>query len=198
MKNNGSGRGQKTGILGGSFNPPHICHLLAAVYALEALQAGEVWLVPSFSHVLGKKLEPFNHRLALCAAMIHPYRPALQVSDFESRSGGTGYTIDLLRDLSAANPNRDFTLILGCDIKAERHLWKEFDSIEREFEILWIGREGCDNEGAAITLPNVSSSGLREALARGEKPLEFIPRRTLEEIELRRMYLSSEPQTEPV
>ncbi len=189
MKTSGFGRGQKTGILGGSFNPPHVCHLFAAVYALEALDAGEVWLVPSLNHALGKKLEPFVHRLALCAALIHPYRPLLQVSDFESRQGGTGYTIDLMRDLAEANPNRDFSLILGCDIKAERHLWKEFDAIEREFEILWIGREGSDNRGASITLPNVSSSRLRDALAKGERPLEFIPRRVMDEIELRRMYL---------
>lgn len=56
-------------LLGGSFNPPHVGHLMAAVYVRATLRAREVWLLPSFHHPFGKQLAPFEARVEMCEAM---------------------------------------------------------------------------------------------------------------------------------
>src|SRR4051812_50118580 len=58
-------------LFGGSFDPPHVGHLLAAAYVLATEPVGELWLVPVNEHPFGKRLAaPFEHRAALCEAMI--------------------------------------------------------------------------------------------------------------------------------
>ncbi len=181
-------RRARIGIFGGSFNPPHLFHLLAAIYALEASDADEVWLMPVFKHALGKQVAPFKDRMALAAALIHPYRPRLSVSDFEAREGATGYTIDTLRDLVKYYPDNSFFFIAGTDIRNERDKWKDFDAIEQEFGIFWIGRHGHADDDMGAALPDISSSMLRQMLMEGKSPTEYIPQRVLDEIRLRGLY----------
>ena len=77
-------------LLGGSFNPPHLGHLLAAhvVRALEPVD--EVWFVPAAHHPFGKPLIDFSHRLAMCELMCRDAAGWLAASDIEASLGGRG------------------------------------------------------------------------------------------------------------
>ena len=77
-------------LFGGSFDPPHVGHLLAATYVLATEPVGELWLVPVNQHPLGKKLAaPFEHRAELCEAMIADAGlPRARVSRIEAEIGG--------------------------------------------------------------------------------------------------------------
>ena len=58
--------GKEVALLGGSFNPPHVAHLMAAYWALATQGVSEVWLLPAYRHPFGKQLEPFEDRLRMC------------------------------------------------------------------------------------------------------------------------------------
>ena len=80
-------------LLGGSFNPPHVGHLMASLYLRSVVGCDEVWLVPSFNHPFGKPLEPFEDRVNMCRAMGADLGPWFKVSRAEASVGGEGRTI---------------------------------------------------------------------------------------------------------
>ena len=158
-------------VMGGSFNPPHVAHILAAAWVLSARKVDEVWFVPVASHAFGKVLEPFEDRMRMMELACAPIGSRCRVSDVEHRLGGTSRTIDTLRHLREAHPELSFSLIIGADILAEKHAWKSWDELENDFGFHILGREGHqmpEGYGAKVVLPNVSSTQLRELLGKGE------------------------------
>ena len=94
-------------LFGGSFDPPHVGHLLAVAYVLATEPIGELWLVPVNEHPFGKRLAaPFEHRATLCEAMIEGagLRRA-HVSRIEAEIGGEVRTVDLLEHLRTTRPS---------------------------------------------------------------------------------------------
>ncbi|MCI0570479.1 MAG: nicotinate-nicotinamide nucleotide adenylyltransferase, partial [Myxococcaceae bacterium] len=81
-------------ILGGSFNPPHVGHLLAAHFVRATQAVDEVWLMPSFRHPFGKALAPFEHRLAMCEALCRDTSGWMRAVDVERHVPGEGRTVD--------------------------------------------------------------------------------------------------------
>ncbi|MEL6179714.1 MAG: hypothetical protein AAFS10_12215, partial [Myxococcota bacterium] len=75
-------------ILGGSFNPPHVCHVLSATWVLSTRPVDEVWLMPVGQHAFGKGLESFAHRQPMCELAIQPIAGVCRVTDIEHRLGG--------------------------------------------------------------------------------------------------------------
>src|SRR3990167_4251698 len=116
-------------LLGGSFNPPHVGHLMAALYLRATLASDEVWLLPSFNHPFGKPLEPFEDRGAMCEAMALDVGPWLKVSRAESEVGGEGRTIELLEWLLPRHPGVKFRWVIGSDILGDLPKWKSWDRI---------------------------------------------------------------------
>ena len=184
-------------LLGGSFNPPHICHLMAALYALECRDCDEAWLVPVKDHVLGKDLPPFADRAALAAAMTRDYRPRLSLCDIENSPEATGYTVDTLELLMQRYPQHTFKLVLGADIRAEQDRWKDFTRIQDMVEIIWVGRAGHDNQDAALVLPDISSTQVRDLLARGADVTALVPAVVREEMAVRGLYGCGKPDPAP-
>lgn len=160
----------KVAVLGGSFNPPHVSHVLAAAWVLSARDVDEVLLIPCGEHAFGKALAPFRDRLALTELAAAPLRD-VRVSDVESRLEPPNYTVDTLRHLRTERPEADFSLVIGADILLERHKWKEWDVLEREFGFHILGRGGYAfpaGYGSPVELPEISSTDLRAHLAAGE------------------------------
>jgi nicotinate-nucleotide adenylyltransferase len=160
----------KVAVLGGSFNPPHVAHVMAAIWVLCARDVDEVWLVPCGEHAFGKHLAPFAHRMALTAMAAAPVR-GVHVSDIESRLTPPNYTIDTLEHLRAERPDVAFSVVIGADILHERHKWKSWDVLERDFGFHILGRSGHafpDGYGSPVELPHISSTDLRAHLAAGE------------------------------
>jgi nicotinate-nucleotide adenylyltransferase len=59
-------------LFGGSFNPPHVAHQLVALYVLETQPIDELWIVPVYTHALGKQLADYEHRVAMCELAAAP------------------------------------------------------------------------------------------------------------------------------
>ena len=164
-------------LFGGSFNPPHVCHVLATAWALSTLPIDRVAWMPTFAHAFGKELLPFEDRVRMVESAIALFAGGAFVLDVERELGGTSRTVDTLRVLRDRNPEATFSLLIGSDILAEVHKWKQWHRIEATTEVFVLGRGGHleDGETFEVVLPAVSSTGLRAALREGNRGY-YLPR----------------------
>ncbi len=168
-------------LLGGSFNPPHVGHLMAAHYVHATAPVDEVWLMPSFHHPFGKALTPFEHRLGMCQLLCEETSGWLKAVDVERKLGGEGRTVDTLEHLRRELPEHRFTLVIGSDIEKDLPAWKDFGRIQQLASVLILYRAGYPSARAVgPPLAQVSSTEIRERLGRGELPGDLVPRRVLE------------------
>ena len=171
-------------LFGGSFDPPHVGHLLAVAYVLATEPVDEVWLLPVFEHPFRKRLVgSFAHRVLLCEAAIGSLGFArARVSRLEEElasSGGEGRTVDLLEHLHRVRPGDRFALVLGSDLLAETPQWKRFDRIEELARLIVLERGGHQTGAAAPVIPEVSSTQVRALLASGGDSAHLLPRGVL-------------------
>ena len=167
-------------LLGGSFNPPHVGHLMNAYYVLATREVDRVWLLPVFRHPFAKKLAPFEDRARMCELAAQRFAGGVEVSRAEAEAPGSGRTIETLEFLMQRHPEHRFALVIGTDILPERSKWKDFDRIERLAEVIVVARAGFPAaEARGPALPEVSSSEVRERLARGEDVSALVPREVL-------------------
>ena len=119
------------GLFGGSFDPPHVAHLIVAETIREQFALDQVWWVPAHQppHKTDRTLTPAQHRLAMAQAATADH-PAFVVSEHEIERAGTSYTVDTLHHLQDAHPDVTFRLVIGGDS------WAEFDTWHRPEEIL--------------------------------------------------------------
>jgi len=168
-------------LFGGSFDPPHVGHLLAAAYVLATQPVEELWFVPVFAHPFQKPLQaPFEHRVALCEAVASSLRGA-RVSQVERELGGEGRTVDLLEHLRAKHPGKSFALVLGTDLDKERQTWKRWDRIQELARIIRVSRSDLE-AGPEPRMPNVSSTAVRALLRSGGDASSLVPRPVLDAI----------------
>ena len=166
-------------LFGGSFDPPHVGHLLAAAYVLATEPVDELWFVPVLEHPFGKPLiGSYDHRVELCELMAADLRRA-QVSRAEQESG-EGRTVDLLEWLHRKHPDTRWALVLGTDLDAEKPQWKQFDRIQQLARIVTVRRGGYGEGG--VTLPEVSSTQVRALLQSGGDVSHLVPRAVLQAI----------------
>ena len=166
-------------LFGGSFDPPHIGHLLAAAYVLAVEPIDELWLVPVHQHPFAKPLVGgYEHRVALCE-LLAALLPRTRVSRAEQQSG-EGRTVDLLEWLQRKHPATRWALVLGTDLDAEKPQWKRFDRVQQLARIVTVQRGGYGEGGVAI--PEVSSTQVRALLKSGGDVSALVPRTVLEAI----------------
>jgi nicotinate-nucleotide adenylyltransferase len=158
-------------LFGGSFNPPHVGHVLAVAYALSVGLVDRVLVVPVFEHALGKRLAPFAHRLEM-SRRAFGWLPGVEVSSIEERLGAPSRTLRTVVALETEHPEWQLRLLVGSDITREIEKWHAFDEIERRAPPLVLPRAGASTAaGASALLPEVSSTSVRQLLeraARGE------------------------------
>lgn len=138
----------RLGILGGTFDPPHVGHLLAAWSALEALALDEVVFVPAAQQPLkaGRESASAEHRLAMTRLLVGDER-RLAVDAIELERGGLSYTVDTMRAYRAARPDTELHLLLGEDAAALLGQWKEPQALTALVRIAVLSRDG-EREGA--------------------------------------------------
>lgn len=177
----------RVAFYGGSFNPPHYGHFLAAAWALCSGEIDQVWMVPCFDHAFGKTLAPYEHRIAMCRLGAKPLNPQLQVSTVEQELGGTSYTIDTVEYLQRQHPDTQFRLLVGTDILHEKNAWKEFDRLLSLAPLLVVPRATTE-QATAPELPAISSSHIRELLQQKQDPSSHIPPPILTYIQAHHLY----------
>lgn len=196
---NGGGRRERGGaerhvaLLGGSFNPPHVAHLMAAYWILATQGVDEVWLLPAYSHPFGKALAPFPHRVRMCelaVAELDHARVRVCADEAELASDPlVGKTARTLEHLAAKYPGARFALAVGSDILGETSKWYRWDRVQALARMIVVGREGHpDGAGDAPLLPPISSTSVRERLERGEPVADLVPRSVLEYITAEGLY----------
>jgi nicotinate-nucleotide adenylyltransferase len=180
------------GLLGGSFNPPHIAHLMAAYWALATQDISEVWLLPSYKHPFGKVLAPFDDRLRMCELAAATIR-GVHVCAAEAELADdplVGRTARTLEHLATKHPSVRFSLIVGTDVLTETDKWYRWDRVTELAKIIVVGRGGhASGRERGPLLPAISSSEIRERLRRGGDVTEWVPRRVLEYATERRLYV---------
>lgn len=176
-------------LLGGSFNPPHVGHLMNAYYVLATQPVDRVWLLPVFRHPFEKKLAPFEDRVRMCELAASRFAGGIEVSRAEAEAPGTGRTIETLEYLLGKHPEHAFSLVIGSDILPERTKWKSFDRIEQLARVIVVSRSGFPApEATGPALPEVSSSEVRDRLTKGLDVSALLPREVAEYALERRLY----------
>jgi nicotinate-nucleotide adenylyltransferase len=177
-------------LLGGSFNPPHVAHLMAAYWTLATQGVSEVWLLPAYRHPFGKDLEPFEDRLRMCqlaAAAIRGVHVCTAEADLRD-DPLVGKTVRTLEHLTLKHPTVRFALVVGADILAETDKWYRFDRVRELARLIVVGRAGHPDGAGAPALAPVSSTEVREKLRRGEDVSALVPRKVLDYIRERGLY----------
>jgi nicotinate-nucleotide adenylyltransferase len=179
-------------VFGGSFDPPHLAHMLVAAYAAASASIERVLVTPTASHAFAKPLSPFEDRLAMCERAFADLR-RVELSAIERTLPQPNRTIDTLRALVGRHPDVQFRLILGSDLKRETHAWHDFAGIQALAPVLWIERQGHESGADQPALPEISSTEIRRRLAAGESTDGWLSPAVAEYIAQRGLYRGSEP-----
>lgn len=157
----------RLGVFGGTFDPPHVGHLLAAVDAVEALTLDRLLFVPAAQQPLkvGCESAPPQHRLAM-ARLLAGDDPRFGVDPIEIDRAGLSYTVDTLGELARRLPGAELFFLVGADALATFPRWREPRRV-LELARLVVLRRASDD----VELPTV----MREAP--GREPIVLASRR---------------------
>jgi nicotinate-nucleotide adenylyltransferase len=127
---------ERIGILGGTFDPPHIGHLLLAQDALDQLGLSRLLLLPAARQPLKESAEmtAAAHRLAM-VRLLAGLDPRLEVEAMEVERAGLSFTVETLRELAARHPAARFVLVMGEDTAATLPQWRDPSGIAALAEI---------------------------------------------------------------
>jgi nicotinate-nucleotide adenylyltransferase len=211
----------RVGLLGGSFNPPHLGHVMAtlAVYATEQLD--HVWVLPTASHAFGKELASFGCRVRMAHLAFRHFSGGVAVVDLENRLPRPSYTVNLLRALHRLRPGIKPVWIAGSDILADLPRWHEPDEILRLARVVVLPRAGESSlspssapsaqvedslrpartglswSTLAVDLPRVSSTDIRARLQQGSPVAGLLDREVLAYIEEHELYRAPSTSNAP-
>lgn len=134
-----TGRAPRIGIMGGTFDPIHHGHLVAASEVQDAFELDEVIFVPTASQPFkrDRRVSAAEHRY-LMTVIATASNPRFTVSRVDIDRGGTTYTVDTLRDIAALYPGTELFFITGADALAQIFSWKDADKL---FELAHIDRK---------------------------------------------------------
>jgi nicotinate-nucleotide adenylyltransferase len=172
----------KLGVFGGTFDPPHIGHLIAAQEVHFRLGLDRTLWIPAATppHKRDRETTPGEVRLEMVRAAIAG-DDRFEASDLELRRGGVSYTVDTLRELGERHPGAALHLILGSDQLAQIDTWRAWDEIRTLATVVGYGRDGdtaSDAEGVTlVTVPrvDVASTDVRRRVGAGEPVGYLVP-----------------------
>ena len=144
----GAMKKNRIGILGGSFNPPHVGHLIIAQNAYEEFGLSKVIFVPSKQppHKAPRSVIDPSHRMAMTASAIAGDN-RFELSDMELSMEGPSYTINTIRQLHLRYPDTELCFIIGADSLLELHLWKDIVELLGLCRFVTFVRPGFGSNG---------------------------------------------------
>ena len=153
----------KIGILGGTFNPVHIGHLILAEEAREKLGLDKIIFVPTAlpPHKDNLNIAPAKDRLKMLRLAVASNK-FFAVSDIEIKRGGKSYTIDTVKELKKKYPQDSFYFIIGSDLCTYFDGWKDIDQITKAVTFVVATRPGYPLEdiGAYVAMQQVGVKSL--------------------------------------
>lgn len=180
-------------VYGGSFDPPHLSHVMIAAHLLmNDDSVDRVLVVPCFQQN-GKNLTDFEHREAMCR-MAFGWLPLLEVSTVERDLGGESLSLRTMRHLKETHPEWNLRFVMGRDVY-ERGCggWAGWDDLVAIAPPLVVGRAGISPEkpgDPTPIAPAVSSTIIRNALATGDhqRAARYVPAEVLAYIRKHNLY----------
>jgi nicotinate-nucleotide adenylyltransferase len=180
------GSGERIGILGGTFDPPHVGHIVAAVGVRHVLSLHRVLVTPA--NVPWQKrgvrdVTPVADRLAMTRAAFADL-DGIEVSTIELDRGGDSFTVDTLGELQAMHPDDEHWLIVGSDVARHLDTWHRHDAVRSLARLVVYERPGSVGERPPagwpfelVDLPliDVSSTDIRDRVRRGEPIDGLVP-----------------------
>jgi len=171
----------KIGILGGTFDPPHLGHLLIAEEVRLALELEEVWFIPTAvpPHKAEAKSNSEDRVNMLRLAIDN--NPYFSLNTIELDRKGASYTYDTIHLLRELHPEHHFYFIIGADMVAYLPNWHRIDELVELVQFVGVKRKGYALEtnypvlAAEIPMIDVSSSMLRERLHQKKTIRYFVP-----------------------
>lgn len=186
---------ERIGLFGGTFDPPHLAHLIMAEEAKNALNLDEVWFIPVHTppHKQRENMISGEERLMLVEAAIED-NAGFRTSSVEIERGGPSYTIDTVRYFKQQAPETEFFFLIGGDMADQMDKWKDIEKLRRLVEFVFVNRPGYNGHKPSwltqVEAPtmHVSSSMIRRRLRDGETVRYIVPENVLKEIEGKKLY----------
>lgn len=176
------------GIFGGTFNPPHMGHLIVVESIRDQSQFDKILFIPSSQppNKRDSSVASAMDRLAMTQLAVRDNRD-FEVSDIEIQRGGVSYSIDTINALASSNPKASLSLILGVDNLIEFSTWKSPKEILAKADLVVMSRPGFDkqhvkNEFARLSrfvhVPPVGISGteIRRRIKMGRSIRYLVPK----------------------
>jgi nicotinate-nucleotide adenylyltransferase len=177
------GQGLRIGLFGGTFDPPHVGHLVTAVNVRHALGLDRVILMVAnipWQKQGERAITPAPDRLAMVEAAVADV-PGLAAGRLEIDAAGPSYTADTLATLATAHPGAKLFTIVGDDAAAGLHTWERFEEVLAQSSLVVVDRPGNavrppdDIDWIHVEVPRleVSSTDLRARFSDG-RPLDYL------------------------
>lgn len=194
----------KIGIMGGTFDPIHLGHLIAAESAREAVGLDEVWFMPTFipPHKPNPPKASAEMRLAMVQLAVADH-PAFRAVDYEIVRGGTSYTVDTVQMLNEKHPDISFYYLIGADMVMYLPKWVRIEEIIQGVSFIGLQRPGFEVE--LVQLPqnladkvqialmpqiDISSTVIRERIRLGQSTRYRVCEKVRDYMEANRLYES--------
>ncbi|AIQ73127.1 MULTISPECIES: nicotinate-nucleotide adenylyltransferase [Paenibacillus] len=191
----------KVGIMGGTFDPLHIGHMMAAEAARDTYGLQEVWFMPS--HIPPHKHEAGvsgEDRLAMVQEAVKNHE-AFCTLDWEVVRGGVSYTYETIRRLQEEYPHFDLYFIIGADMVQYLPKWNEIEELVQRLTFIGVGRPGTPLDLDALPdfiakkvlladmpLVDISSTMLRERAAAGKSIRYMVPEAVFDYVQRSGLY----------
>ena len=190
----------RTGVFGGTFDPPHLGHLIVAQDITEELGLDRMLVVPAGEPP--HKPEPPRAHAEVRARMVEAAvagHPRLRASRIEVERGGPSYTVDTLRALRAQAPEDDLFLVIGSDQLRAFASWRAPQEVARLAQLVVMARGGVgpeagppsidvEYETVPVTRVDISSTEVRRRISQGRSVRYWVPGRVLEIIRQEKLY----------
>lgn len=192
----------KIGLMGGTFDPVHIGHLIAAQSVCEELGLDEVWFMPSSVPPHKEQApgaSPEQRWKMVCLAV--EGHPCFKSSDIELRKGGVSYSIETVTMLRSQYPEHDFFYIIGADMVQYLPKWHKINELIRLVTFVGLHRPGYETgidqlpadirqavRSAHMPQMELSSTWIRQRRAAGRSVRYMVPDRVNDYIEVNRLY----------
>ena len=193
------GRKRKIGILGGSFDPPHLGHIAIAEFAASKRKLDEVlfvvaniqWQKAAKEMMLDPALRLEMVKLAVMG------NDSFYASNLEIERGGDSVTVETLEALHEEDPEAEYELIIGADNATTMSTWRRSEELEKYAKIIVLGRPGIhltdlDKEFNFVVIDgprlDISSAKIRSAMKVGDRIDHLVPKLVMEYIYQKGLY----------
>lgn len=185
--------GERLGVLGGTFDPPHVGHAIVAQDLVEALDLDWLLVVPAADPPHRTAALPARVRLELVRELFAG-APRIEVTDLELRRPGPSYTVDTLAEIRRTRRPERLIVVMGADQLAAIDTWHEWRSLPERAEIAVMRREGDEPRPpdsvdrlpyitVDVTRIDLSSSRVRARLREGRSIRYLVPESIRERVE---------------